>query len=557
MLGKLDKLLDTTKNYRKNIPNFIYRVTKLSLITCIAFGIVSTIILFRTNSGDAAIVLVFAKSMKNGLFYFGNQGPVGGATSPLWALLLSVFYLPTNEPSFFLIKFFSLFVFILTGFLIYFISKKLLDDDIFSLLSTTLWFINAKGQLLTATLYDAILSALVIIIILYYTFIVREKIFLKDADKTSSWFIFGLIAGILPLVRPELLLIDLVVICYIIYLIYNTNKKQKYLKYLLISIFLALFISSSYYIWLALNTRLLIPSSIVARGMTFSTRFTVKSLIEQLKLRSKLFLDVAFLSYIIFSMLSLIFYKEYKIKRDHIFLCLFISIAIISLFFIKYSYLFHRYIFPIIPLLCITAALGIYTIYKKLLYLLNNKVMNITVRKIIILLMCVFLILVICGFQLRSAYNTYVYSMDIILEKDLSKTLNNVSNRTDSVLLYEIQAQYYLNAHAISLDGIVGGEILPYLKNGSDLSDFLLDYKPDFIVVSEAFNYRVEYKNTILNELYNNDKKIAIGEDVIIKNITFIKIASRNGEDVPGMNTWISLYAINYLYSNRMVDSYN
>jgi len=554
---RLDKFLDKTKNYRRNIPNFIYGVTKLSLITCIVFGIVSTIILFRTNSGDASISLVFAKSMKNGLFYFGNQGPVGGATSPLWSLLLSIFYLPTNEPSFILIKFFSLFIFILTGFLIYFISKKFLDDDIFPLLSATLWFINPKGHLLTATLYDAILSALIILIIVYYTFILREKIILKDADKISLWFIFGLITGISPLVRPELVLIDLVVIFYIIYLIYNTNKKQIYLKYLLISIFLALFISSIYYIWLAFNTHLLIPSSIVARGMTFSTRFTGEFLIEQLKLISKSFLDVTFLPYIIFSMVSLISYKEYKIKRDYIFLCLFVSMAIISLFSIKYSYLFHRYIFPIIPLLCIMASLGVYIIYKKLLYLLNNKVMNTTVRKIITLLMCVFLVLIICGFQLRSAYNTYVYSMDIILEKDLSKTLNNASNRTDSVLLYEIQAQYYLNAHAISLDGIVGGEILPYLKNGSDLSDFLLDYKPDFIVVSEAFNYRIEYKNTILNELYNNDKKIVIGDDVTIKNINFIKIASRNGEDVPGMNTWISLYAINYLYPNRKVYSYN
>lgn len=536
----------TTKG---DVSNFIHIVTKLSLLACIVTGIISTIILFPTNSGDSSIALVFAKSMKNGLFYFGNIGPVGGATSPLLALLLSIFYLPTNEPSLLPIKLFSLFIFVLTGFLIYLLSKKLLDNHIFSLLSAALWFINPNGHYLTATLYDSILAGLASLILVYYTFILREKIISEQPEKISSWIIFSLIAGICPLVRPELVLVDLVVFCYIFYLIYNT-KKRMYLKYLVISGFLALLISSSYYIWLALNTHQLIPSSIAARGMTFSERFVMDIFVEQLKLISKSLLNILFLPYIIFSVISLIFYKKCNIKSDHFFLCLLPAIIIISLFTIKYSDLFYRYIFPIMPLLCVTAALGVYIIYKKSVSTLNNKVRHITARKSIILVVGVLLVLIVCGFQLRIAHNAYVYDMNTILEKDLADTLNRVSRQNDSVLLYEIQAQYYLDSHAISLDGIVGGEILPYLRNGSDLSDFLLDYKPDFIVVSEAFNYRDEYKNTILKELYNKDKKLAIGESIPIKNITFVKVASRNGEDVPGMNTWDSLYVINYADSN-------
>ena len=61
---------------------------------------ISAAIRLPITYGDPLIYLVFAKSMwHNGFFFFGTRGPISGATGPLWAFLLSLFYLPTQDPS--------------------------------------------------------------------------------------------------------------------------------------------------------------------------------------------------------------------------------------------------------------------------------------------------------------------------------------------------------------------------------------------------------------------------------------------------------------------------
>lgn len=75
------------------------------LLALILSSVISLILFFPYfQNGDSSIYLTFAKSMwTRGLFYFGPEGPWGGATSPLWALMLSLPYLFTTNVSFVII----------------------------------------------------------------------------------------------------------------------------------------------------------------------------------------------------------------------------------------------------------------------------------------------------------------------------------------------------------------------------------------------------------------------------------------------------------------------
>ena len=62
----------------------------LLLVAAALFAVSCAIERFHLVTGDASIYLVFAKSMwTDGLFHYGTDGPKHGASSPLWALLLS------------------------------------------------------------------------------------------------------------------------------------------------------------------------------------------------------------------------------------------------------------------------------------------------------------------------------------------------------------------------------------------------------------------------------------------------------------------------------------
>jgi hypothetical protein len=66
-----------------------------------------------------------------------------------------------------------------------------------------------------------------------------------------------------------------------------------------------------------------------------------------------------------------------------------------------------------------------------------------------------------------------------------------------------------MKAEAVSLDGIVGGEILPYLRSGANLQEFVCGHQ--YLSVSHAFEYRPELKRTVLGSIYQQDAMLANG----------------------------------------------
>jgi hypothetical protein len=93
-----------------------------------------------------------------------------------------------------------------------------------------------------------------------------------------------------------------------------------------------------------------------------------------------------------------------------------------------------------------------------------------------------------------------------VLDKLGAESLNNILDPESRVLVYEIQTQYFLEATAISADGIVRGEILPYLYD-ADIASFIRDYDITHVLVSRAFEYRSIYRGTILEALWKFEEK--------------------------------------------------
>ena len=104
------------------------------------------------------------------------------------------------------------------------------------------------------------------------------------------------------------------------------------------------------------------------------------------------------------------------------------------------------------------------------------------------MLMNIFLIsIIIISYKL--IYPTYSYQSDLDtrLAKRFAKKINKIIPTNEKIAIYEIQTQYYINAHVISFDGRVGNEFLPMLNKKQSLLIFVNHNKK---IIDELKNIR-------------------------------------------------------------------
>jgi hypothetical protein len=119
------------------------------------------------------------------------------------------------------------------------------------------------------------------------------------------------------------------------------------------------------------------------------------------------------------------------------------------------------------------------------------------------------------------------YDYDTLLLKDLAAVMNPITTERDEVLIYEIQAQYYLRARCLSLDGIVGNQLFDALSRKESFEHFIgRDRDVSYVVTANAFNTRPIYARTLLAGLYAHDLQSDIGATHESGALRFRKIAS-------------------------------
>jgi len=104
------------------------------------------------------------------------------------------------------------------------------------------------------------------------------------------------------------------------------------------------------------------------------------------------------------------------------------------------------------------------------------------------------------------------YDLSRWLLTDLTEQLNPRLEAEDRVLIYEIQVQYGLDAHAISADATVGREVMGVLSRQESVAEFLDRNSVRFLVTSNAFTYRSIYADTLFQRLYAHDLESGVGE---------------------------------------------
>ena len=506
------------------LTKFIYIFSLL----LIGVSLVGIFFILPIGSGDSYVTLVVAKSFQKGFFYFGNEGPKWGSTSPLQVLLFAPFYRFVQHPIL-MFKIINLILYFGTGYIIYQISKKILPS-FYDFLPLVIWF-NPYFSFLTVALYDTILFCFLfsILILLFLNYI--ESNYKED----KLLFLIFCISGLLSLARPEGIAISLVIIGYLSIKEIILDRAI-HLRQFLVGLIIFSLISLPYYILLAFRTHQFIPSSVKARILTaFYRQQEGLFLFNLFKFNS--IIEGVILIILLTSLFGIIYFIR-KSKKENIFGYCFVILTL--LFLLVYIAKDVRYTALIFPLASI---FSVYFLNKVLtVFLPSSK------RIIVLFAISLFLSPIITYKYINYYRNMPQWTEDVIFEANGAEFLNNICRPEDKVFAYEVQIQYFLNCQTISADGIVGGEILPYLyppKPGK-ITEFLLKYKPKYIIISSAFEYRKEYKNSILEKLYLEDKKIKPKESIFINNIQFVKMINNTKEKIQGMNSWDSIYQVAY-----------
>lgn len=503
------------KNFGEN-QNF----SKILLIIAFAYVIISGMILINSYHGDPSIYFIYARNIAHlDFFAYNPEEFSSGATSPLWAIILSPAFLFPN--ALMVVKIYCLILTLLAIFISYksflYVSNSKLGS------AFGLAFLLYYSLFPSLMCYETPLT----LILLSCLLIINKKII---SGNYQSWIriLLCLLWALIPLARPDAIAIVLVDAFLLTWYIWKNKKRRMFFPILFI---ISLIPLALYFVYSNAQTGMVSNSSYCR---AFALQETAK--------------HIGGLSISIESIFSLISYpmllfaimiiwqinQNYKlvkenssknntldsISQENFFAILAFLIA--GAYFVSITFLspvndsIERYIVPIIPFIIVAIAKQIEDLYAKLR--VNNRIM-----------LALFLILTFFAPYIKvSAYiaqewNNH-FNFDTIAEKNMIYYVNKIAEPHSTLLAYEVQDRYYLreDIDILSLDGITDGKVAPYLST-SNIDAFLQKYRPNYWLANDAVYYRPYLQKSILKNVL--DFTIHFNKDTIrISNITFIKI---------------------------------
>lgn len=463
----------------------IYKSLTLSIIFIFIFYFIYHLNIIE---GDPAIYLTFAKTFFNQPFSFGDFNSVKfGATSPIFLFIISGFhYLFSIEYFLYPFKIFTLLLFIISLINYYRIVKFINNEYYMSdlknkiIFSTLIYFaINFFIYDNGIRLYESFLTS----------FFISSIIYLSIQKKTLKYAV--ILSGFSYLIRPELALFQILLI------VYSWHR----LKYdTIVSIILSILPILFYHLYMYSNTGLLIPSSIYSRA----TRFGEISIFWSYRviLKSSPEIILSFLLMI----LSLLYIKKEKIIINQFFILMTITYSIFGLIVFLFTKAFTARYLEVPILVC--APLVIFMINK----IGKKMLMNIFLISIIIM-------------SYKLIYPTYSYQSDLDtrLAKRFAKKINKIIPTNEKIAIYEIQTQYYINAHVISFDGRVGNEFLPMLNKKQSFIETLKKHDIKYFSIDENLSEQIK-ADSCIQFMIDKRNEISVNESINYKGNKIEKI---------------------------------
>jgi hypothetical protein len=470
-----------------------------------ALFLVPAYFLFReSTSGDASIYFTFIKNFLHLPFSFHPSTVSFGATSPLHVLLHAPVHALLGEHWFLGSQLLS---FMLIPLGISFLNRAIRGGRTTVMILSTLTLLTRPLLITTCQFYESSLVFLCISIIYFCL-------------KQRRWWYAMLGAGLLYLVRPELILITIAVDAYVFF---ASRQPVKWVLIGLVSCFPALI----YHAYMFSHTGQLLPSSVVGRGLRAVEG--TGSWFERCSLFFSPLLTRDGLTYLL-GLMSLLALGFRDFRRYAVEILIFLPIPILFVAVPAHGHT-QRYLLPVIPIaiVCTTTAVraGWIWICTKAPQVLRQHAPDM-VRKCNLRTLATLTILGavgVYGIYMEGGKGTRAkYGHDWLLLKDLSAQLNGIADPEDKVIIYEIQAQYYLAAHCISLDCIVGQDMLGVYQGKETVADFIRRNDVRYVVTMNSFNYRRLFKNTILVDIYVHDLTSGMGDSFTSDGVVFTKV---------------------------------
>lgn len=457
----------------------ITKVDGIYLITFSLISIVQMILLRHDISGDTYIHLTFARNLATGYGFSYNRGePSNASTSPLWSILLAVFYRIFHQSRVLIIaRLVSGGFHVLTVILIYSFVNQIWPNSGFNaaIFAAFFWAINANA---IDWAMRAMETALFIFLILLGA--ISFNIAVSSLSVPSALFA-GVIFGLLILCRPEGWFWMFASICvFLVMVIFGDDNNKLYLVGAVMALTIGIVIFP-YYFWLVSRFGTIFPSS-RARifhhrqfaeelGFLYYSRQAVKALIYGI-----------YKSLVPFGVIGavLLYYNESNILLNPALLILLIFSILAVVFYtvvipgVDYG---DRYVLPALPTVIIFAGIGL----EILRYLPDY----IQIIGILFILPPPVLRSVKEFWRNYRFMNNYVLGQEEpVRQKMAIWTRDNLPTQVTIAAKEIDQLAYYSKPgqKILSMDGTIGGEVLPYLMTNR-LTEFLSCYRPTHLLV--------------------------------------------------------------------------
>jgi hypothetical protein len=479
------------------------------VVTCVL--LLPAFLLFRTSiSGDASIYFTFIKNLASLPFSFQPQTVNFGATSPIHVLLHAPAYMAFGNNWLPVSKAIN-FMLIVVGIVL--LNRAVVGNYSTLILISALTLMAKPLLVATGQLYESGLAFLSVSLVYYLL-------------KRRHFWQAVLVAGSLYLIRPELLVVTVAVDAYL----FITSKKR--LRCACV-IMLSLTPTLAYHAYMFFHTGQLIPSSVLAR--TIRALEEPATWVERSKGSLSQLAGLSGLTYLV-GTIALMALSARRVRLPIEEILLFLPLLLVFVAVPPHGYL-ARYLLPITPIAVVSSAMlgeWLWRSFPSVLKRAIGRRAEITdqrIRRSLALFAIMIAVMIYLRYLPEASNRRYDY--DTLLLKDLPEQLNAIAGPQQKVVIYEIQAQYYLSAFCISLDCTVGNSMLAVYRGHETFADFVEREAVNYVVTMNSFNYRRAFDNTLLEELYVHDLSSNIGDVFTSGRLSFRKILTNRAFSDP------------------------
>ncbi len=428
------------------------RIIILGLLVIMLIFYLSVIAHFDYTPDDTFIYLKFAKNITEGNGFAFNAGePTYGTTSPLWTLLISLGgflgldFLLTAKVIDIVAACSAIIVFFL-------LAVEILKHQLFALLATLVFSLNAWLVRWTATGMETSLAVLLTLLVILYS-------------MRKNYLVAIIFGGLLNLTRPETFLLTIIVF---VNIFINSIDKKRMTRLIIVGFLLFWVVVLPWLIYAYFNFGTIISNTAIAKaGLGFKLddfQWTFTDLFKTLLITEALTFSIVVIGFIYLLLDSI--KRKIWLRINILPICWAFGLIFIYLF--TQANIISRYLLLIVPVFIIYS-------YSFTIYILNKFKFERFTFSLMFLLTAFIMV------QNQFIYHNYVKANINSFTEGMSECFIPIGNwlkentpADATVFIPDIGAVgYYSQRKICDAAGLVSPQILKYLRSGMSYQDLI------------------------------------------------------------------------------------